>query len=478
MKNVIHHLLISGLVGIFGIFVVCTAVFGQDAPAPVASPADYASATALSRVFRDASQKVLPATVKVISHARSARDVRAMNDQLPFRLDPGSRLPGDGMGTGVILDPKGIIMTNYHVVKGAREVDVELYDGRTLRANRIRFDDRTDLAVLWVDSKEELPYAKFGDSDVLDIGDWVLAIGNPFDLDSTVSAGIISAKGRSLKRIQRGDFLQTDAAINPGNSGGPLIDLKGEVVGINTAITSMTGTNQGIGFAIPAENARWVYEQLLVKTSIQRAWLGVETISVDAETAKKLGVQPRVGVMIDMLIGRDTPADRAKLLRQDVILEFDGQKVNTPAELQRLTERAEVALPHKILLVRNKEKRNVELRLDPMPAGGDSARSLIGNSVQVYPDTALGLSVIVMSPEMANRMNMRGRKGLLVFDVFPESRAEKAGILKGMVIEKIDDKTIETTSDYAEVRKTSSLSEGIVFETILNGNRKTITIKL
>lgn len=444
---------------------------------PIATEADYAAAGALSRVFRDASQKVIPATVKIISHSRSSKELEALRNRSMLRIEPGSRLPGDGLGTGVILDSSGVIMTNYHVVQGAQEVEIELADGRQFKVSRIRFDDRTDLAVLWVKPNEPLPFAKFGDSNNLDIGDWVLAIGNPFDLDSTVSAGIISAKGRALKRVQRGDMLQTDAAINPGNSGGPLINLKGEVIGINTAITSMTGANQGIGFAIPSADAEWVFSQLLKNGSVQRAWLGVETLPVNAELAKKLGVAPRTGVMIDMLIGKGTPADRAKLYREDVILSFDGQDVYSPADLQRCVERADISVPHKMIVVRDKQKRQVEVTLEAMPLGADAQRSMIGNRVDSHVDVTLGISILTLTPEMAIRMGMRGRTGLLVFDVVPGSRAHKAGFEKGMVLDRLDGKQLSSTADYISAKKESSMSEGIVFETISEGDRKKLVIK-
>jgi len=211
---------------------------------------------------------------------------------------PEGRMPGrSGVGSGVIVSDDGLVITNNHVVEGADEVVVELSDGREFEAAEIKTDPESDLAVVKLQGARGLPVAKLGDSDQLSIGDWVIAIGNPFELETTVSAGIISGKGRELGSIRRAQFLQTDAAINPGNSGGPLVNLAGEVVGINTAIASNSGGYQGIGFAIPVNLAKWVTGQLIDKGTVERAFIGVQMGPLDRRMAAKLGVGDRKGVL-------------------------------------------------------------------------------------------------------------------------------------------------------------------------------------
>ena len=211
----------------------------------------------------------------------------------------------------MIINPDGLILTNNHVVSQADSVVVELADGREFTAKEIRTDPATDLAILRISSGEKLPAARLGDSDALQIGDWVLAIGNPFELEASVSAGIISAKERSLGSAERASFLQTDAAINPGNSGGPLVNLRGEVVGINTAIASSSGGYQGIGFAIPVNLTKWVIGQLVDKGTVSRAWLGIGIGPVTQETAEKLGIDPRTaGVLVNKSVTIRLPSGR------------------------------------------------------------------------------------------------------------------------------------------------------------------------
>jgi len=243
-------------------------------------------AKSLSRAFRAAAKKVLPTVVTVRTVVKPHEEKKGEPGQNPFKGTPFEDLFGDevpgfnfdvpetpelGLGSGVIIDASGIVLTNNHVVEGADEVVVRLADGRELPATDIKVDARTDLAVLRIKASEPLPAAPLGDSDKLEIGDWVIAVGNPFELEGTVSAGIISAKGRTLGSVGRARFLQTDAAINPGNSGGPLVNLDGEVVGINTAIFSRSGGYQGIGFAIPINLAKWVTPQLIRGGRVERA---------------------------------------------------------------------------------------------------------------------------------------------------------------------------------------------------------------
>ena len=303
--------------------VLMAVVVGVATPA-LAEEDPVQHAKALSRAFRQAAEMAAPTVVKSKTSTRVAARPTTGRDN-PFRgtpfedffndrdmerlFPPGQRVPRDGVGSGVIVDPAGIILTNNHVVEGADDISVELSDGRTFKAQDVKTDPSTDLAVLRLTGVDSLPAAKLGDSDDLEIGDWVIAIGNPFELELTVSAGIISGKGRVLGAIDRAMFLQTDAAINPGNSGGPLVNLDGEVIGINTAIASNSGGYQGVGFAIPINLAKWVTTQLIEKGSVQRAYLGVVIGEVNAALAEQFNVPRNGGVLVSEVLPKTPAAD-------------------------------------------------------------------------------------------------------------------------------------------------------------------------
>jgi serine protease Do len=292
-----------------------TSAVGQESEtAP--NPAALEHANMLSEAFNHAAEVAMPSVVTIYSKAKSqavSNPSRAPG-QNPFKGTPfeeffegrdleqfGQQMPREGMGSGVIIDRSGIVLTNNHVVEGADEVTVHLADGRDFEAENIKTDKQTDLAVLQIKGAGTLPAATLGDSDKLKIGDWVMAIGNPFQLEQTVSAGIISGKGRDLPsrtRPVRTQFLQTDAAINPGNSGGPLVDLHGHVIGINTAIATNTGTYSGIGFAVPVNVAKWVTDQLINKGKVERAYLGVGIKPITPEMAQAFGTRPGAGALV------------------------------------------------------------------------------------------------------------------------------------------------------------------------------------
>ncbi|MCH5373751.1 MAG: trypsin-like peptidase domain-containing protein [Planctomycetes bacterium] len=263
-------------------------------------------------------------------------------DGFRFEMPPGDQVPhGGGLGSGVIIDPSGLVLTNNHVVAGGGQVSVRLYDGREFSASQVWTDPKTDIAVVKLDGAKDLTAAKLGNSDMVSIGDWVLALGQPFGLESTVTAGIISAKHRGIGITARDNFLQTDAAINPGNSGGPLVNLNGEVIGVNTAISSRSGGNDGIGFAIPINLAKWVANQLAKEGVVHRAYLGVGIQPVSQKLADQFHVKPREGVVVTDVFP-NTPAAKAGVKSGDVIVEFAGVAVSSPQELQTLVEQAQM----------------------------------------------------------------------------------------------------------------------------------------
>ena len=324
-------------------------------------------ANMLSQAFRDAAEEVMPAVVWIQKNAAplAAQEPgsavpRGGLEKNPFEGTPFGEMfrderfhrffrempeqprdRGQSMGSGVIIDASGIILTNNHVVSGAGTLTIRLQDGREFEATDVKTDPKTDLAVVRIENAGPLKAARLGDSDSVRIGDWVLAVGHPFGLNDTVTAGIISAKSRGLGLAAREEFLQTDAAINPGNSGGPLINLDGEVIGVNTAISSRTGGYQGAGFAIPINLAQWVSEQLIVSGQVHRAYLGVSIQPVTPELAAQLGLDDRHGALVAGIMP-DSPAAKTGVQAGDVIVAFNGTAVNNPRELQAVVERAEI----------------------------------------------------------------------------------------------------------------------------------------
>jgi serine protease Do len=373
-----------------GLFV---GVLGQT---PGAHGADRESALhyakALSAAFRKAAEAASPAVVTVVatSKAQSERRRQELRDLLQDprwrRLFPDGALPDDGkddespldgldaqVGSGVVIDPAGIILTNNHVVDEADDIVVRFPDGRELKATEVKADPLSDLAIIRAPSSEKLPAAKLGDSAELSIGDWVIAIGSPFELETTVSAGIISGKGRGIDKIQRGKLIQTDAAINPGNSGGPLVNLDGEVVGINTAIASMSGGYQGIGFAIPINRAKWVSQELLQRGSVRRAGLGIRIDELKPEAAKKLRLPPRSGVYVAYVMDKG-PADEAGIRTNDVIVEFAGVPVRGPRDLQDEVEQRPIDSKQKVKVMRDGKALELSVTLKPLPQERDAGK--------------------------------------------------------------------------------------------------------
>lgn len=340
-------------------------------------------AKALSLAFRQAAMATMPAVVTIVSKEKPNRTANAaelremLRDPRFRRMFPNGDLPFDiptddsevelpplvsQVGSGVIVDAAGILITNNHVVENADEIVVRLGDGREFIATDVKMDPLSDLAVVTVKTSDRLPAAKLGDSSKLTIGDWVIAIGSPFELEATVSAGIISGKGRGIDKIRRGKLVQTDAAINPGNSGGPLVNLDGEVVGINTAIASSNGGYQGIGFAIPSNRVAWVSRELLAHGKVRRAYLGIRIDDLSPETAAKLGMAPRSGVfVVDVIDG--APAAQAGLRINDVIIEFAGERVRGPRDLQDVVEQKPIDSEQKVTVMRRGERKTVDVKL-------------------------------------------------------------------------------------------------------------------
>ena len=370
-----------------GVGLVAAVGYGQRVAQnkPAATPA-AATVTELSSIFRNVSKQVLPAVVslrvKQKDPAEGGReDVEKFfeqNPDLPERFrdfyrrrrgGPGGSPPGgsQGMGSGSIIDAKGIILTNYHVIKDAQEVVVRLHDGREIVATEFMGDPRTDVAIVKIEGAGPLTALKLGDSDPVQVGDWVLAFGSPFGLDLSVTAGIISAKGRGPGIAEREDFLQTDAAINPGNSGGPLVDMNGRMIGMNTAIATNSRSSAGVGFAVPVNMVRWVSNQLIKDGKVKRAWLGVAVRPIDAQLARQFKIKIGAGAIIGEVM-QNSPAAKSGLLPQDIIQHFDGKAIDGPRKLQSIVERLEVGKTYPVKIRRGGKNQTVKVTVAMMPA--------------------------------------------------------------------------------------------------------------
>jgi serine protease Do len=378
----------------------------------------------------------------------------------------GQTQPRSGVGSGVIVDGSGLVLTNNHVVEGADEVTVELPDGREFKAAEIKTDPESDLAVVKLENARDLPTAKLGDSDKLEIGDWVIAIGNPFELETTVSAGIISGKGRELGSIRRAKFLQTDAAINPGNSGGPLVNLAGEVVGINTAIASNTGAYQGVGFAIPINLAKWVSGQLIAKGSVERGYLGVSIGPLSVEMAKKLGAKDRKGVLVTEVMD-GTPAAEAGVQDLDVITAFDDQAVDGPRSLQEVVERSSIGQPHKLTVLREGRQMTLAISVKPLPdklakREGGGGRKMAESEGDTFYSEAFGIEVRDRTGLAENAYE--GFDGVVVDRVDPDGLAAEAGVGPGVLVRKVGNTPVKTIAEFAEAIEKASPAEGVVLQ--------------
>jgi serine protease Do len=358
------------------------------------------------------------------------------------------------LGSGFIIDADGSILTNNHVVENASKIVVKLSDNLEYEAKVIGRDPKTDIAVIKIDAKGTLAAANFGDSDTLEVGEWVVAIGNPFGLDSTVTSGIVSAKGRHIGQGPYDNFIQTDASINPGNSGGPLLNLRGEVVGINTAIFSRTGGNIGIGFAIPINLVKELLPQLRGKGKVVRGYLGVLIQKVTPEIAESLGMDKSIGALVAN-VSKDGPAEKAGVKVGDVIVEFDGKEVRDSADLPIIVARTPVDKKVRMKVLRDKKEMVLNV------AVGELKDEEV---VATAPEKGeLGLSVQRLTPQMAESLGVEKVEGVVVTAVEPASAADEAGIRRGDIIVEVDRKAVRSVDDYKKAVAGARKGRGVLF---------------
>jgi serine protease Do len=444
-----------------------------------------------SVAFEAAAAKVNPSVVPIFSE-----QVTKVENPFGFPDDPFRQFFGDNffrrffgqvpqgeqketihsLGSGVIVSADGYILTNNHVVKGADKLTVVLGDKKKYTAKIIGTDPQTDVAVIKIDAKN-LPKAVLGNSDEVSVGEWVIAVGNPFQLMHTVTAGIISAKGRSSVNLADfEDFIQTDASINPGNSGGALADLDGNVIGINTAILSPSGDggNVGIGFAIPINMAKSVMNELITKGKVTRGYIGIVLQNVDEDLAKALKLKSAQGVLVgDVTPG--SPGDKAGIKRGDVIIKFEGKKIESSEELRNLVAEREPGTSVAISLLRDGKETDVTVVLGERPkelasSGGKSEKP------EERTSKKLGLSIQTLTPELAKQFGYQNDHGVVVSDVVAGSPAEEAGIQRGDLIREVNRSEVRSVEDFN--RATEHLRSGDSIALLLRRGENTFFVAI
>lgn len=462
-----------------------------------ASGANEASgeAIALQESFVRIADKVKPAVVHIstIVEERAEPDAYEFffgapdeRGEIPGDLKEGKKTPAkprkprkvEGTASGVIIDPAGYVLTNEHVVRGAKEIRVTLQDKKRYAGTIVGKDARTDIAIIKIKSSRRFPFARLGDSTRVRVGEWAVAIGSPFGLEETVTTGIVSAVRQSLSIEGRDyrDLIQTDAAINRGNSGGPLINVNGEVIGINTAIYAPTGVFTGIGFAIPINGAKEILNDLMYRGKVMRGWLGVEIRSVDGAIVRQFNLPDGKGILINDVL-KGSPADKAGLKRGDVIREFDGKSIADMRGLQDLIRQAGPRKHINIGIVRDGGTMMVALRTGEMPpeeGEDEAAAEPEQEAAEPVKDPSSvqwgGMSVTTCSDTLARRFGVPDReKGCLVLSVDPGSIASDMGILPGDLVRSVNMTATADIAVFEAVTKKLQAAQGIVFDVSRQG---------
>ncbi len=436
---------------------------------PMATAAKNAPVRMVPQNFSALAETVSPAVV----HIRVVKTVKSEGPALgPFNRNPfgdneqfrdffGHRFGPQrrpefkqpGLGSGFIIDKAGYIVTNNHVVDGADSIKVILKDETEYNAEVIGRDPVTDIALIKIEAKHDLPSVPLGSSDNLKVGEWVTAIGSPFGLQYTVTAGIVSAKGRVIGSGPYDDFIQTDASINPGNSGGPLINMQGQVVGINTMIIA---GGQGIGFAIPIDLAKGIVTQLKTSGQVTRGWLGITIQDLKGQLAEYYGVSGKTGVLVASVVPGD-PADQAGIQPKDIITEINGEKVTTSRDLTKLAAMLGVGDTARVTILRNGKSKTLEVQIGKRPMTMASA----SESRQKEKQGEYGFKVTDLTPEIARRFKIEETSGVIVVGVVPNSQADTAGVQQGDLIIEINHKDIGSVKDFKALIDQPNKADGI-----------------
>lgn len=412
---------------------------------------ESALAKAITPDFVELAKKLKP-TVVNISTAKTIKPQRRFQRPFgtPFGNDPfqdffdrffdeSQQHPykQKSLGSGFIISDEGYIITNNHVVSGADEIKVKLSDGREFKGEIKGSDEKLDLALIKIAAKDHLPVATLGDSDTIEVGEWVMAIGNPFGLAQTVTAGIVSAQGRVIGSGPYDDFIQTDASINPGNSGGPLFNAHGEVIGINTAIIA---GGQGIGFAIPVNMAKNIITQLKETGKVTRGWIGVAIQPITPELAQSFDLEGEKGALVAEIV-KDSPAEKAGIKTGDIILEFNGKKIHEMNELPRLVAATPVGKKVTVKILREGKAEDVPVTVERLKDGDAGGQPGISQD-------RLGMTVRALNKDLAARMGIKEQSGVVVTEIKAGGSAEQAGISIGDIIREINGARIDSIGDY------------------------------
>lgn len=439
-----------------------------------------AKAADLSQAFQHVAKALRPSVVSISSVRKIRPNIRQI-PRMPEGLSPffgdepferffEFRVPqGDfeqrGLGTGVIVTSDGYVLTNNHVIDGADEVKVNLSDDRSFTARVVGVDDKSDLAVLKIDAANLVP-VRLGDSDAMEVGEWVLAVGSPFGLAQTVTAGIVSAKGRANMGItDYEDFLQTDAAINPGNSGGPLVNLRGEVVGINTAIASRTGGYMGVGFAIPSNMARSVMDSIIESGAVQRGFLGAGIQDLNEDLAASFGYKGVEGVLIGDVVP-DSPASKAGLQPGDIVVEFNRKPAQKAPQLRNAVAATKPGTRVPMTVVRNGKSIQVEVEVGKL-----ESQASVWKGREASAD--LGMTVQTLTAEVARQIGADERdQGVVVTAVEPGSIAARVGMQPGDVILAVGNRQVKNVADFREAIQELDVNQGIRMQVMRDGGRR------
>ena len=441
-----------------------------------------------SNIFVEIAKKQNPAVVNVSAKTKPKPVTRQFRPPSPrekgapdpfkdfydrfFGQRPDQR-PRGGTGSGFIIDPEGFILTNFHVVEGAEEITVTLEDDKEYTAELIGTDSKTDIALIKISrengGEKPFPFLKLGNSENLEVGEWVIAIGNPFGLSHTVTVGVVSALSRNIGAGPYDEFIQTDASINPGNSGGPLMNIKGDVIGINTAIISgNSGGNVGIGFAIPINIAKGILKDLKEKGNVTRGWLGVMIQKITPDLAKSFGLKDSKGALVGDVIP-DGPAFKAGIKRGDVIVRFDKQPVDEMEVLPKIVARTVPGRAVKVEIVRDGKVEIFDITIEVLK---DSAGVVVAKADPV------GMQVQDITQELMKSLKLDTKDGVLVSDVTAGGAAGEAGVRRGDVITEINRAPINTVEDYNRVTSAAKKGSTVLLLVRRGGSTIFIAVKI
>ncbi len=451
----------------------------QEKPTGVGPDSTTPSVKELGKAFVEVAKKVKPSVVSIrVERTVTVTPWRGFGedffrgtpfeDFFRFRQEPPQRRRQMGGGSGVIVDSEGHILTNHHVVAGADKITIRLYDGRELTGTVRGTDPKTDLAVLKVEAKD-LPAAILGDSDQIEVGEWAIAIGSPFGLEETVTVGVISAKGRTgLRTGSYEDFIQTDASINPGNSGGPLVNVDGEVIGINAMIIQ---PGQGIGFAIPINLARSIMTELIQTGKVVRPWVGLGLQDLTEDLARSFNLKERDGVVISQVY-EGSPAEKSGLRPGDIIVEIDGKKVRNSQEVIREVLKKRIGEKVAFVVIREEKSIKVSLTTAAMPLDLEERKT-----VQPKTETWFGLRVKTLTPEIARQLGIPKTEGVFIEQIEEGSVARERGLQNGDVIVEVNRERIRNENDYRVAMEKAKPDQGVLFLINRRGSMFFVSLK-